>query len=71
MVWRLRELRPRARTTPRRRLPELAEDVTQETFLTALNRIEDFDPDRGAMLPWLPYMARNCARKAYSGDRQR
>jgi RNA polymerase sigma-70 factor (ECF subfamily) len=44
--------------------PELASDVTQDTFLTALGQIEDFNPDRGAMLPWLTYIARNCARKA-------
>jgi RNA polymerase sigma-70 factor (ECF subfamily) len=44
--------------------PDLADDVTQDTFLTALRQIEDYDPDRGAMLPWLTYTARNCARKA-------
>jgi RNA polymerase sigma-70 factor, ECF subfamily len=44
--------------------PSLAEDVTQDTFLVALRQIEEFDPDRGAMLPWLTYIARNCARKA-------
>lgn len=44
--------------------PGLADDVTQDTFLVALRRIRDFDPDRGAMLPWLTYIARNCARKA-------
>jgi RNA polymerase sigma factor (sigma-70 family) len=44
--------------------PELADDVTQDTFLVALKQIEGFDPERGAMLPWLTYIARNCARKA-------
>jgi RNA polymerase sigma-70 factor (ECF subfamily) len=44
--------------------PSLADDVTQDTFLVALRRIREFDPDRGAMLPWLTYIARNCARKA-------
>jgi RNA polymerase sigma factor (sigma-70 family) len=44
--------------------PELADDVTQETFLVALRQIHEYDPDRGAMLPWLTYIARNCARKA-------
>jgi RNA polymerase sigma-70 factor (ECF subfamily) len=43
---------------------ELATEVVQETFLTALERIEDYDPARGAMLPWLTYSARNCIRKA-------
>jgi RNA polymerase sigma-70 factor (ECF subfamily) len=44
--------------------PDLADDVTQDTFLAALRQIENFDPERGAMLPWLTYIARNCARKA-------
>jgi RNA polymerase sigma-70 factor (ECF subfamily) len=44
--------------------PSLADDVTQDTFLVALKQIHEFDPDRGAMLPWLTYIARNCARKA-------
>jgi RNA polymerase sigma-70 factor (ECF subfamily) len=44
--------------------PGLADDVTQEVFLLALRNIHDFDPSRGAMLPWLTYIARNCARKA-------
>jgi len=42
----------------------LAEDIVQETFLTALGRIEEYDPGRGAMLPWLTYTARNCIRTA-------
>ena len=42
----------------------LAEDVVQETFLTALGKIESFDPRRGEMLPWLTYTARNCIRAA-------
>ena len=44
--------------------PELTDDVTQDTFVAALRQIESFDPQRGAMLPWLTYIARNCARKA-------
>jgi RNA polymerase sigma-70 factor (ECF subfamily) len=43
---------------------ELATDVVQETFLSALERIDDYDPKRGPMLPWLTYTARNCIRKA-------
>lgn len=46
------------------RYPDLADDVTQDTFLVALRHIHEYDPDRGAMLPWLTYIARNCARKA-------
>ena len=43
---------------------ELATEVVQETFLAALERIEDYDRERGPMLPWLTYTARNCIRKA-------
>jgi len=45
-------------------LPDLADDVTEDAFLVALSHIHEYDPDRGAMLPWLTYIARNCARKA-------
>lgn len=44
---------------------ELAADVTQDTFLTALRTIQRYDPQRGAMFPWLTYIARNAARKAH------
>jgi RNA polymerase sigma factor (sigma-70 family) len=43
---------------------DLAADVVQETFLSALGRIEDFDPRRGAMLSWLTYLSRNPVRSA-------
>lgn len=42
----------------------LAGDVAQETFLTALETIDRFDPSKGEMYPWLTYIARNCIRKA-------
>jgi len=43
---------------------DLAGDVAQETFVTALETIHRFDPDRGEMFPWLTHIARNCIRKA-------
>jgi len=43
---------------------DLATEVVQETFLAALERIGDYDQERGPMLPWLTYAARNCIRKA-------
>ena len=42
---------------------DLAGDVAQETFVTALETIDRFDPRRGEMFPWLTYIARNCIRK--------
>ena len=42
---------------------DLAGETAQETFVTALERIEKFDPSRGEMFPWLTYIARNCIRK--------
>jgi RNA polymerase sigma-70 factor (ECF subfamily) len=43
---------------------DMADEVAQETFVTALETIDRFDPARGEMFPWLTYIARNCIRKA-------
>ncbi|MBN1833238.1 MAG: sigma-70 family RNA polymerase sigma factor [Deltaproteobacteria bacterium] len=43
---------------------DMAGEVAQETFLTALETIDRFDPAKGKMFPWLTYIARNCIRKA-------
>lgn len=42
---------------------ELAEEVVQETFLRALQEIEEFDPRRGSMGTWLCFVARNRIRR--------
>lgn len=42
---------------------DLASDVAQETFVTALETIDRFDPHLGEMFPWLTHIARNCIRK--------
>lgn len=39
----------------------VAEDLTQETFLRAWNRIRGFDGTRGSLGPWLLAIARNRA----------
>ncbi len=44
--------------------PDLAADVVQETFMAALDRIEQYDPSRGSMAVWLQYVARNRIRSA-------
>jgi RNA polymerase sigma-70 factor (ECF subfamily) len=40
---------------------EIAAEVVQETFLTLWNRVELFDPSRGALPAWLLAIARNRA----------
>lgn len=42
------------------------EDVAQETFLRALDRIRTYDPDR-PFAPWLYQIARNVARNRLDG----
>lgn len=44
--------------------PEAAADAVQDTFLAALDRIEQYEPERGAMSVWLMYLARNAVRAA-------
>jgi RNA polymerase sigma-70 factor (ECF subfamily) len=41
--------------------PGIAEDLVQETFLRAWNRVGGFDAGRGAVGPWLLAVARNRA----------
>ena len=43
---------------------ELADDVVQETFLSALNKIEQYEPQRGTMFTWLTYISKNHIKKA-------
>jgi RNA polymerase sigma-70 factor (ECF subfamily) len=38
-----------------------AEDLVQETFLRVWNRVHSFDPQRGALGPWILTVARNRA----------
>lgn len=38
-----------------------AEDLVQETFLRVWNRAQSFDPERGALGPWILAVARNRA----------
>jgi len=43
-------------------LRDLADDVVQETWLTAVRRMRDFDPQRGPLLAWLRGIAANVLR---------
>ena len=45
-------------------LPELADDVLQETWLVAVRRLGSFDPAKGAFFDWLCGIASNAARSA-------
>src|SRR5262249_19322514 len=41
-----------------------AEEVVQETLLLALERIAQFDPERGDLHTWLAWLSRNATRRA-------
>jgi RNA polymerase sigma-70 factor (ECF subfamily) len=43
--------------------------VTQDVFLHLLMHADDFDPSRGALLPWLLGIARNLARRRTGAQR--
>ncbi len=56
-------------------LRDLADDVVQETWLTAVRRIRDFHPERGSFASWLRGIAanqlRNCFRRHGKQRKQR
>ena len=52
-------------------LTELADDVSQEVWLTAVRRLSSFDPDRGNFFGWLCGIASNAARNALRARRRR
>jgi RNA polymerase sigma-70 factor (ECF subfamily) len=51
-------------------LAELADDVIQEAWLTAVRRLREFDPARGPFFAWLCGIASNAARNAVRGRRR-
>jgi RNA polymerase sigma-70 factor, ECF subfamily len=52
-------------------LADLADDVVQETWLTAVRRLRSFDPARGPFVAWLCGIAANAARNALRARRRR
>ncbi len=48
----------------------LAEDVVQETFTVALDRIDDFEPRRGSLQSWLCTLSRNVIRDQLRAHRR-
>ena len=51
--------------------PVLAEDVASETFLTAFDRRQSFDPSRGEVRPWLFGIASNLAARHVRAETRR
>src|SRR5688572_22753025 len=43
-------------------LRDLADDIVQETWLIAVRRLRDFDPDQAPFLAWLRGIAANVPR---------
>jgi RNA polymerase sigma-70 factor (ECF subfamily) len=52
-------------------LPDLAEDVLQETWLTAVRRLRRFDPAVGPFAAWLAGIASNAVRNALRTQRRK
>lgn len=48
----------------------LAEDVVQETFLTALDRMDAYDAERGSVATWLCVLSRNVIRRNLKSHRR-
>ena len=48
----------------------IAEDVVQETFLEALDRLGDYDPERGSKSSWLCVLSRNVIRRNVRSHRR-
>lgn len=44
--------------------PEIAEEVTQDTFLKLIRSARDYDPARGPLIAWLLGITRNLTRQA-------
>jgi RNA polymerase sigma-70 factor (ECF subfamily) len=51
-------------------LPDLTDDVLQETWLTAVRRLRAFDPARGPFAAWLCGIAANAVRNALRSRRR-
>src|SRR4051794_25265539 len=52
-------------------LADLTDDVIQEMWLTAVRRLQKFDPARGPFAAWLAGVAANAARNAVRSRRRR
>ena len=50
--------------------PDLAADATQAAFAQALERLAEFDPQRGEMITWLKFLSRNIIRSTLARHRR-
>ena len=48
----------------------MASDIVQQTFLIALSKINEYDPDRGNMLSWLGFLSKNYTKKMLQEKRR-
>jgi RNA polymerase sigma-70 factor (ECF subfamily) len=52
-------------------LRDLADDIVQETWLTAVRRIRSFDPERGSFADWLCGIAAHLLRNHFRKQKRR
>jgi RNA polymerase sigma-70 factor (ECF subfamily) len=52
-------------------LSDLRDEITQETWLTAVKRIRSFDPERACFATWLRGIAANLLRNHFRGQQRR
>ena len=52
-------------------LRDLADELVQETWLTAVRRVRDFDPDKASFAAWLRGIAANLLRNHFRRERRR
>ncbi len=52
-------------------LRDLADDIVQETWLIAVRRIRDFEPERASFLTWLRSIAANLLRNHFRKESRR
>jgi RNA polymerase sigma-70 factor (ECF subfamily) len=52
-------------------LRDVADEIVQETWLIAVRRLAEFDPDRASFLVWLRGIAANLARSHFRTEKRR
>ncbi len=52
-------------------LRDVADEIVQETWLTAVRRLGEFDPDRASFVTWLRGIAGNLARNHFRKEKHR